>query len=282
MLTVTFSLRYISQIRHGESEDNLKNIWAGWKDAPLSPLGQSQAAAIGSYFSQTSTSFTHIYASPLLRAHSTGLAIHKLQPHSPPFTVTPLLREQHFGVAEGNPWALRVPEGETTQSMIAKGVYPVPRTRADRFEGGESLDDLAARAEEAVRECVLPHLGASADNDEGLHVALASHGLCISECVQALLRLDPKADHEESYTGLLNTAWTRLVVERRDADYEVGFDVQEGTDALRVRVTDVNRSEHLEGIVALTEPVSQSEARAFFGGKAGPVSDNTAPMNAHI
>jgi len=34
MITVTL-------VRHGESTDNLKRIWAGWKDAPLSQHGMN-------------------------------------------------------------------------------------------------------------------------------------------------------------------------------------------------------------------------------------------------
>ncbi|KAG6833219.1 hypothetical protein H0H93_013335, partial [Arthromyces matolae] len=145
MLTVTF-------VRHGESEDNVKSIWAGWKDAPLSSLGNQQAAAVAKFFQQSNTIFSHIYASDLLRAHNTGKAIHALQPPSTLFTVLPSLREQHFGAAEGNPWAYRVSEGETIQSMIEMGVYPVLFDREEKYEGGESLEDLRRRAEGALRE----------------------------------------------------------------------------------------------------------------------------------
>ncbi|KAG6815653.1 hypothetical protein H0H87_012620 [Tephrocybe sp. NHM501043] len=195
-----------------------KNIWAGWKDSPLSALGRAQASALAAYLTRTNTHFTHIYASPLLRAHATGLAALSSQPHNPPFTVNPKLREQHFGAAEGNPWAYRIPAGETIAGMIAQGIYPVLPTRHDKFEGGESLEDLAARADEAIAECVLPHV---AEGEKGeVHVALASHGLCISECVKALLRLDSEAELGENYTGLLNTAWTRLTVEPRVCVYQ--------------------------------------------------------------
>ncbi|KAI9458819.1 hypothetical protein F5148DRAFT_1219875 [Russula earlei] len=32
-------------IRHGESTDNLRSIWAGWKDAPLSNHGMNVRCA---------------------------------------------------------------------------------------------------------------------------------------------------------------------------------------------------------------------------------------------
>lgn len=34
MITVTC-------VRHGESTDNLRQVWAGWKDAPLSQHGMN-------------------------------------------------------------------------------------------------------------------------------------------------------------------------------------------------------------------------------------------------
>ena len=73
------------------------------------------------------------------------------------------------------------------------------------------MNDLGRRAGEAIQECVLPHLqGGSSDEDQ--HIILASHGLCISELVSALVKLDPEADTGVDYRGLLNTAWTRAVV----------------------------------------------------------------------
>lgn len=80
--------------------------------------------------------------------------------------------------------------------------------REEKFPGGESLDDLASRAEDAIAECIVPHLRAGDD----LHIAMVSHGLCISELIAALLRLDPDSPRDLSYRGLLNTAWTRVTV----------------------------------------------------------------------
>jgi len=167
-----------------------------------------QAKALGE--SLSTTKFDHIYASDLLRAHSTGKAVHERQPEPiPPFTVSPLLREQHFGAAEGNKWVVEIPPGKTREECYKEGIYPVLSGRQAKYEGGESLDDLAVRAEKALRECVLPHI------DSDAHIAIASHGLCISELMSELLKLDPKADRSKSYRGLLNTAWTRVEIERR-------------------------------------------------------------------
>jgi broad specificity phosphatase PhoE len=167
-----------------------------------------QAQAVGRSFS--STKFTRIYASDLLRAHATGKAVHDHHAEpKPPFIATKLLREQHFGVAEGKEWAIDIPEGTTREELEKKGIYPVYWERDGKFDDGESLDDLFCRAEDALKECVFPYL------DTDGHIAIASHGLCISELMSVLVKLDPEADHAESYRGLLNTAWTRVELKRR-------------------------------------------------------------------
>jgi broad specificity phosphatase PhoE len=68
------------------------------------------------------------------------------------------------------------------------------------------MDDLADRAQQALRECVLCHLRdyASGGAEGDVHVVIVSHGLCISEVISALLRLDPHADKGKRYTGLLD------------------------------------------------------------------------------
>lgn len=140
---------------------------------------------------------------------------------APPLAHSPLLREQHFGVAEGKPWSADAPTGALAhEELWAQGVYPVLAHRHERFPGGESLDDLRARAERAVEELVMPHvLKAAREGRKGQHVAVVSHGLCISELVPALLRRGAgQAGAGERYSGLKNTAWTRVAVEVKVSD----------------------------------------------------------------
>ncbi|KAJ2925432.1 hypothetical protein H1R20_g11725, partial [Candolleomyces eurysporus] len=255
MVTVTF-------IRHGQSEDNVHDIWAGWKDAPLSALGRRQAQALGRSFA--STTITRIYTSDLLRAHATAKAVHDHHAEpKPPFTPSELLREQHFGVAEGKEWAIDIPEGTTREELQKKGIYPVYWGRDEKFDGGESLDDLFRRSEEALKEFVFPYL----DTDD--HIAIASHGLCISELMSVLVKLDPKADQSESYRGLLNTAWTRVQLKRR-----VGGDSNNGAQpSLEISVSHVNHASHLAGLDGFTKDEDESKIRAFFGGETGSITN---------
>ncbi|KAK7034555.1 hypothetical protein VNI00_012402 [Paramarasmius palmivorus] len=230
---------------------------------------RKQAAAAGRYFS--TTPFTAIYASPLLRAHATAVAVRDANTSTPnlPVNVNSKLREQHFGIAEGHKWALGLPSRyKSAEEAFKDGVYPVLYERHEKFPEGESLDDLAKRSEEAIAECVIPHIRAG---DEG-HIILASHGLAISEMVAALLRLDPDADRDVDYRGLLNTAWTRAVVEAKDLTSE--------PPKLSVRITNINMHEHLNDLdttSANTEDPAQAEKQAFFGGggQANVAADGT-------
>ncbi|KAK0452487.1 histidine phosphatase superfamily [Armillaria borealis] len=115
MIIVTF-------IRHGESTDNPKAVWGGWKDAPLSDLGRKQARALGEHFA--STKIDVIYASPLLRAHHTGKAVQDNQPKPPPLIRNTNLREQHFGIAEGYPWCYTFPDGMSRDECYKSNIFP--------------------------------------------------------------------------------------------------------------------------------------------------------------
>jgi len=89
-----------------------------------------------------------------------------------------------------------------------------------KFPEGESLDDLRDRARQAIKELVVPIIKDAVKEKKGnVHVALASHGLCISELVAAVVSLDYGRRSkglevpDRQYAGLLNTAWTRATID---------------------------------------------------------------------
>lgn len=166
--------------------------------------------------------FSHIIASPLLRAYTTAQAIQSAQPEStrPELVSSPLLKEQNFGIAEGNKWVFGRESGLTDVDHWAKGIFPVLDGRQDKFPEGESLDDLRDRARQAVKELLVPIVrNAVKEKKENVHVALVSHGLCISELVAAVVGLDYERRSrglevpDGQYTGLVNTAWTRATID---------------------------------------------------------------------
>ncbi|WWC85877.1 uncharacterized protein L201_000744 [Kwoniella dendrophila CBS 6074] len=184
-------------VRHGESTDNLKALWAGWADAPLSVHGMNQAKALGESFK--STKIHHIFASDLLRANWTAQQIHRNQPEPKCQLITStLFREQHFGDAERKPFG-------------GKDGWQRKPGRTFKFENGESPNDVRNRANEAIHKFIEPILsechGSPATQR---HVVVVAHGIYNAEFLGALLAR--RRDHkplEWGYKGMTNTGWTR-------------------------------------------------------------------------
>lgn len=110
----------------------------------------------------------------------TAQAIYETQSHpKPPLHKSVDLREQNFGLAEGQPWILSSDKGMSIEEKI----FPIPIGREAKFPEGESLNDLSERTSKAVQELILPWIceADKADSDGDVHIAVVSHGLCISE-----------------------------------------------------------------------------------------------------
>lgn len=57
--------------RHGETVNNLKNVFQGLSDSPLTNLGVRQAEQLRDYFKENNIGFDHAYSSVLGRAIAT-------------------------------------------------------------------------------------------------------------------------------------------------------------------------------------------------------------------
>ncbi|KAH9065511.1 phosphoglycerate mutase-like protein [Lactarius vividus] len=214
----------ITFIRHAESTDNNRSIWHGWKDAPLSYNGIKRAA-LGQRLANTR--FTTIYTSDLQRAFATAQAIydHQKDP-KPSFDSSDLFREQNFGLAAGRP-----------VTMNARGVYLGWYSDDDRFPEGESIKDLAERARKGLDNFVLPHVWRAAEEGKtGIHVAVVSHGLCITELVSELLKKSAK-EVTKPQVNLTNTGWIRVVVDIKGPQEGQPTDVDKEPPVLTMRVT---------------------------------------------
>lgn len=131
-----------------------------------------------------------------------------------PFQESMLLREQNFGTGEGMKFSKKE-KGLTIATHYAKGKFPALYTRHERFPGGESLDDVARRANAVIDEIMVPQLLQEQENGSERTVAIFSHGLFIAELIVAVIRKDRdyKGDTDlRNLRGMKNTAWTRLEV----------------------------------------------------------------------
>ncbi|KAF3187923.1 hypothetical protein TWF106_002173 [Orbilia oligospora] len=66
-------------IRHGETTDNLRHVYAGVTDSSLTSHGVLQTARLASHIGSTIPPITHIFSSPLSRAKKTAEAIYEEQ-----------------------------------------------------------------------------------------------------------------------------------------------------------------------------------------------------------
>ncbi len=124
-----------------------------------------------------------------------------------------LLREQNFGRATRKLCSFEADPALTFQEYAARGVYPICYGDDDRFPG-ESIKDLAERARIAPTKFVLPHVWQAAkEGKTGIHVAIVSRGLCISELISELLERRAKQGRRTDHSHLSNTSWTRVVID---------------------------------------------------------------------
>lgn len=132
-----------------------------------------------------------------------------------PLSTSSLLREQHYGLGEGKRYDVTRDPALSLTEHFARGEYPWLRSRTERFPEGESLEDVARRAEEAIEEIVLPYVWNAAEGEtEGVHVAVVSHGTFIREAIAALLRKTGSAEraNPQDYRGLQNTGCTKVTI----------------------------------------------------------------------
>ena len=69
---------FLVLIRHGQSEWNEKNLFTGWKNPPLTRLGELEAERAGSKIKSLKIDFDIHFTSELIRAQSTGIIIQKI------------------------------------------------------------------------------------------------------------------------------------------------------------------------------------------------------------
>lgn len=146
-------------VRHGETTWNRERRFQGQADAPLSEVGRRQAAATSAHLAGFGLSA--VYSSDLSRARDTAEAI----AHAgglPGVVTDAALREADFGA-----W-----QGMTVDEVHAAYPREAALWWADsveyRPEGGERLEEMAARAVRFLRD-LLPRR-------EGEAIAVVSHG----------------------------------------------------------------------------------------------------------
>jgi probable phosphoglycerate mutase len=129
--------RQIWLVRHGETEWARLGRHTGRTDIPLTETGRAQAAALGRRIGDHP--FALVLTSPLSRAVETA----RLAGH-PEAIVDPDLAEWDYGALEGR----TTPDIRTT--------YPGWTIWSGPWPDGETIDEVAARADRVLARCLDP------------------------------------------------------------------------------------------------------------------------------
>ena len=169
-------------VRHGQSEWNLKNLFTGWKNPPLTELGITEARETGIKLKAAGYEPDLYYTSALSRAHQTlDLLLEELGVVNVTITRNQALNERDYGDLAGlNKDDAREKWGEE-QVHVWRRSFDVPPP------GGESLKDTAARVLPYYEAEILPQLKA------GRTVLVAAHGNSLRALVMAIEGLDADA-----------------------------------------------------------------------------------------
>ncbi|KAJ0361940.1 hypothetical protein COL26b_013520 [Colletotrichum chrysophilum] len=169
-------------VRHGESVDNVANLYAGSRDASLTSHGVLQARRLGTHLALRTASapVSHIFASNLQRAYRTAEAVCDALSTPPNATEgetsssttgrrvevvqLPELREKHFGSGEG-------------QKVGARAV-------GERHVGAETSEAMFTRAKKFVDEYLGPIFACVEEGAES--VVVIAHGIILGVLVRAL------------------------------------------------------------------------------------------------
>ena len=129
-------------VRHGQTDWNLEGRYQGQADVPLNSAGRAQAQALASELA--GKQFEAIYSSDLGRARETAAIL--AAPHGLPVQVDPRLREICQGEWEGMAFS-EICERYNVDTDLSQ-----PRSPDFRAPGGESVQEVADRASEAIQD----------------------------------------------------------------------------------------------------------------------------------
>lgn len=162
-------------VRHGQSEWNLKNLFTGWRDPDLTPLGVEEASTGAKALADYGIKFDIAFTSNLMRAQKTCQIILDAVGQSSLQTIKDeALNERDYGDLSGlNKDDAREKWGEE-QVHVWRRSYDVPPP------GGESLKDTGARVWPYYLHTIQPHVL------RGENVLVAAHGNSLRALIMAL------------------------------------------------------------------------------------------------
>jgi 2,3-bisphosphoglycerate-dependent phosphoglycerate mutase len=174
--------RTLVLVRHGQSEWNARNLFTGWKNPDLTPVGVDEARRAGRELKKHDLLFSIGFTSALVRAqHTLSLIFEELGQSNVPTVRDRALNERHYGDLSGlNKDEARDRWGEE-QVRLWRRSYDVPPP------GGESLKDTVARVLPFYCQRILPPVM------RGERVLVAAHGNSLRALAMVLDQLTPES-----------------------------------------------------------------------------------------
>ncbi len=177
--------RTLVLVRHGQSEWNLKNLFTGWKNPDLTPVGIEEAKKAGQELKKLGISFDKAFTSGLKRAQDTCDIVLKELGLELPVVKDIQLNERDYGDLSGLNKAEAARKWGDEQVMIWRRSFDTPPP------GGESLKDTLARVLPYYCQEILPCVL------RGERTIVVAHG----NSLRALLMVLEKAN-KESIMGM--------------------------------------------------------------------------------
>jgi len=173
--------RTLVLIRHGQSDWNLKNLFTGWKDPALTPVGVEEARAAGRRIKALGVGFDKAFTSALSRAqHTTQLVLEEMSASALPVVKDARLNERDYGDLSGLNKAEAAQKWGDEQVMIWRRSYDIPPP------GGESLRDTLARVLPYYCQDILPCVL------RGERTVVVAHGNSLRALLMVLERATPE------------------------------------------------------------------------------------------
>jgi 2,3-bisphosphoglycerate-dependent phosphoglycerate mutase len=171
---------YLLLARHGESEYNAKNLWAGWADTPLTEKGHHQAVMMAGAIKDLRPDVA--YTSLLSRTKDTLEIIlqHNGWDNIPTISHV-ALNERNYGDFTG------MNKSEAEKSMGKAKFDKLHRGWDDAVPGGESLRMVYERVVLYFNEAILPEI------KHGKSVLVVSHGNALRALIKHLDGLSDEA-----------------------------------------------------------------------------------------
>jgi len=165
-------------VRHGASEWNLKDMFTGWVDVPLSEQGKGEAHKAAEKLK--GFAFDMAFTSMLSRASDTlNIILKDLGQENIPISRDIALNERHYGDLQGK-------NKEEMSEVFGKDLVQIWRRSFDVAPPhGESLKDTCERTIPYLKEVIIPEV------QKGKNVIVAAHGNSLRSIMMYLELLAP-------------------------------------------------------------------------------------------